>query len=114
MTDLTTRTLFTQFDSLGPLYMLRLPNSSTSASSSHALAATIISTTWHHCLGHPRQDIMSKLSSSSDISCNMGHFDRLCHACQLDRIARLSFPSSTYCVTEAFDLVHYDLHTSYS
>jgi hypothetical protein len=38
---------------------------------------------------------MTKISSSLDSSCNRGHFDDLCHACQLGRHTRLPFPTSS-------------------
>jgi hypothetical protein len=43
--DLATRTLLAQCDSLGPLYTLRLPASTTSTSVPHVLAATASSMT---------------------------------------------------------------------
>jgi hypothetical protein len=54
---------------------------------------------------------MTKLSSTLD-SCNRGHFEGLCHACQLDRHTRLPFTTSSSRAEQAFDLVHCDLWTS--
>jgi hypothetical protein len=53
---------------------------------------------------------MTKLNNSLDPSCSRGHFEGLCHACQLDRHTRLPF--TTFWVEESFDLVHCDLCTS--
>jgi hypothetical protein len=58
--DLATRTLLARCDSLGPLYTLHLPTSPTSTSASPVLAATASSMTWHHHLGHPECDVISR------------------------------------------------------
>jgi hypothetical protein len=91
--------------------MLWLPASSTVVSSSFVLATTTSSTTWHRHFGHLGPDVMSKLSSRSAISCSIGNFDCLCHACQLGRHTSLPFCSSSW-ADQAFDLVHYYLWTS--
>jgi hypothetical protein len=39
-------------------------------------------TSWHRCLGHPTTDVLSKMSSSSSITCPQDKDDSLCHACQ--------------------------------
>jgi hypothetical protein len=109
--DLVTRTPLAQCDSVGPLYTLR--PSSTSVSPPPVLVSTTTSTTWHRCLGHPRPDVMTKLSSTLDSSCNRGHFEGHCHACQLGRHTRLPFTQSSSRVEQAFDLVHCDLWTSH-
>lgn len=72
--DLTTRRLLARCDNSGPLYTLCLLAASTSPSSPlpHALATTVPSVTWHRRLGHPGADVLSKLSSSSAISCTRG------------------------------------------
>jgi hypothetical protein len=54
---------------------------------------------------------MTKLSSTLD-SCNRGHSEGLCHACQLGRHTRLPFTTSSSRAAQAFDLVHCDLWTS--
>jgi hypothetical protein len=54
---------------------------------------------------------MTKITSSLDPSCSRGHFEGLCHACQLDRHTRLPFTTSSR-AEQAFDLVHCDLWTS--
>jgi transposase InsO family protein len=54
---------------------------------------------------------MTKLFSSLDSSCDRGHFEGLCHACQLGRHTRLPFTTSSR-AEQAFDLVHCDLWTS--
>jgi hypothetical protein len=55
--DLATERPLLRWDSIGPLYTLRLPASaastSPSSSSSAALAATPSSNTWHRRLSHP-------------------------------------------------------------
>jgi hypothetical protein len=47
---------------------------------------------------------MTKLSNSQDSSCSRGHFEGLCHACQLSRHTRLPFTTSSSQVEQAFDL----------
>jgi hypothetical protein len=92
---------------------MRLPASATSPSSlaPHALTTTARSSNWHHRLGHPSPDVLSKLSCSLVVSCTRGTHEHLCHACQLGRHVRLPFPSSSQ-VAHAFDLIHRDLLTS--
>jgi hypothetical protein len=51
---------------------------------------------------------MTKLTGSLDISYSRGHFEGLCHACQLVRHTRLPFTTRAEC---AFELVHCDLWT---
>jgi hypothetical protein len=51
---------------------------------------------------------MTKLSCTL-ASCNRGHFECLCHACQLGRHTHLPFTTSSSRVEQAFDLVHCDL-----
>jgi hypothetical protein len=109
--DLATRILHTRCDSSEPLYTIRLLASNSPTSTLHALTAATSSITWRHRLGHPRPDVMSKLSSSSIISCSRGSFEHLCHAFQLGRHVRLPFPSSSR-ATSNFDLVHCDVWTS--
>jgi hypothetical protein len=108
--DLATRTLLAWCDSSGPLYTLRLPASSSMTSASHALTAATSSITWHRRFAHLGRDVMSKLSSSSVISCSRSSFEHLCHTCQLGRYVWLPFPSSR--TASDFDLVHCDVWTS--
>jgi hypothetical protein len=108
--DLATRTPLARCDSVGPLYTLRA--SSTGVSPPPVLVSTATSTTWHRRLGHPGPDVMTKFSSTLVSSCNRGHFEGLCHACQLGRHTCLPFPTSFYRAEQAFDLVHCDLWTS--
>jgi hypothetical protein len=83
--DLSTRHVLARYDSIGPLYTLPLPTllTTTPRLVSYALATTASSATWHRCLGHPGPDALSKLSSTSTITCPRGRDDSLCHACQL-------------------------------
>jgi hypothetical protein len=53
---------------------------------------------------------MTNLTSSLDIPCSSGHFEGLCHACQLGRHTRLPFTASAR-AEQAFDL-HCDLWAS--
>jgi hypothetical protein len=89
------------------VWMLR--PSSTGASSPPVLFSTTTSTTWHRRLGHPGPDVMTMISSSLHPSCNRGHFEGLCHACQLGRHTRLPFTTSSSRAEQAFDLVRCDL-----
>jgi hypothetical protein len=107
--DLAIRTLLARCDSSGPLYTFQ--PSTLGASPPLALVSTTTSTTWHRRLGHPGPDVMTKITSSLDLSCSRGHFEGLCHACQLGRHTRLPFTTSSR-AEQAFDLVHCDLWTS--
>jgi hypothetical protein len=104
--DLATRTLLARCDSSGPLYTLQPSTVSVSP------PPVLVSTTWHRRLGHPGPDVMTKITSSLDPSCSRGHFEGLCHACQLGRHTRLPFTTSSSRAEQAFDLVHCDLWTS--
>jgi hypothetical protein len=74
-----------------------------------ALAAS--PSTWHHRLGHPGVDALSKLSSDSSVVCSRRTHD-FCHACQLGRHTRMHFASSTSRADNIFDLIHCDIWTS--
>jgi hypothetical protein len=86
--DLSTQNVIVKSNSTGPLYMLRLPRSTTpSAGAMAALPATshtlavVAPTMWHHCLGHPSPDALSSLSRSSFIHCTRNKHE-FCYACQ--------------------------------
>jgi hypothetical protein len=85
MKDLATKRVLARYDSTSPLYSLPLPTSTTPTPRAipYALAAAASFATWHRRLGHPGPDVLSKLLSSSAISCPRGRDDSLCHACQL-------------------------------
>jgi hypothetical protein len=107
-----------RLNSIGPLYTLHLPDSTTpSAGAMAALAATphaltvVAPTTWHRCLGHPGPDVLSSLSRSSFIHCTSNKHE-FCHACQLGKHTRLPFHSSSHHAEHPFDLIHLDLWTS--
>jgi hypothetical protein len=110
--DLATRTLLARCDSSRPLYTLCLPATSSTTHVSHALVAAALSVTWHRRLGHPGRDVMSKLCSSSTVSCSRGSFEHHCHACQLGSHVRLPFLTSSSRAACIFDLIHYDVWTS--
>nr|XP_034587929.1 uncharacterized protein LOC117850228 [Setaria viridis] len=76
-----------------PLYSLHLLTSPPTLS---ALVATAPpSTTWHRHLGHPGLEALSKLISTTAITCNKGTSDSICHTCQLGRHIRLPFHNSS-------------------
>jgi hypothetical protein len=108
--DLATRTPLACCDSSGPLYTFQ--PSTADVSPPPVLVSTTSSTTWHRRLGHPGPDVLTKITSSLDPSCSRGHFEGLCHACQLGRHTRLPFTTSSSRAEQAFDLVHCDLWTS--
>jgi hypothetical protein len=112
--DLATRRVLARSDSTNLLYTLPLPTLPTTTPRviPYALATTASSATWHHRLGHPSPDVLSKLSSTSAITYPHDRDDSLCHACQLGRHVRLPFPSSSTQVLQPFDLIHCDLWTS--
>jgi hypothetical protein len=85
--DLATRRVLAKSDSTNLLYTLPLPTLPTTTPRvvPYALATTASSATWHHRLGHPSPDVLSKLSSTSAITYPQDRDDSLCHACQLGR-----------------------------
>jgi hypothetical protein len=80
--NLATRRVLARYNSTGPLYTLPHPTSTTPTMRvfSYALASAASSTIWHHRLGHPSPDVLSKLSCSLAITCPWGKADSLCHA----------------------------------
>jgi hypothetical protein len=111
MKYLATRRVLARYDSTGLLYTLPLPTLPTTTPRvvSYALATTASSITWHRRLGHPGPDVLSKLSSTSAITCPRGRDDSLWHACQLGWHVWLPFPSSSTRALQPFDPVHCDL-----
>jgi hypothetical protein len=113
--DLATRNVLARYDSTGPVYTLSLPTlpTTTSCAILYALATTASSATWHCRVGHPNTDVLSKLSSTSAITCPQSRVVSLCHDCQFGRHVRLPFPSSSTLALQPFDLIHCDLWTSH-
>jgi len=107
--NLRTRNTLLRCNSMGPLYTLQLPSSTTG---SCALVATPSPTTWHRRLGHPGKATLQSLAQSSSIVCSKPEDDSLCHACQLGRHIRLPFSISLSRAAKNFDLIHCDLWTS--
>jgi hypothetical protein len=103
--DLLTRNVIVRCNSSGSLYPLRLP------STAQSLVAGSASSLWHHRLGHPSHEALSKLASVIP-SCTSDASSTLCHACQLGRHTRLPFRVSSSRATRSFDLIHCDLWTS--
>jgi hypothetical protein len=87
--DLQTRNVIVRCNSSGDLYPFYAPSTSTFA----FLAAP--TSLLHHRLGHLGREVLSKLISSSVISCNKDDVNHICHACQLGRHAHLLFSSSS-------------------
>jgi hypothetical protein len=107
--DLSTRNVITRCDSSGHLYTMCLPSRSTHLLSAAAPTTLVASaSTWHHRLGHPDVDTMSKLSNDSSVICSR-HTHDLCHTCQLGRHTRIPFVSSASHADNNFDLIHCDL-----
>jgi hypothetical protein len=110
--DLSTRNVITRCDSLRPLYTMRLPSRSTPSSSIATRTVVVVSTsTWHHRLGHPGIDTMSKMSNASSVIYS-GRTHDLCNACQLGRHTCMPFVTSASCTDNNFDLIYCDLWTS--
>jgi hypothetical protein len=109
--DLTTKNVIVRSNSTGPLYTMCLSGSLTPSSSVVAALAAVAPTTWHRRLGHPGPDSLSSLSRSSFIQCITNKHD-FCHACQLVKLTRLPFCSSSHRAEHTFDLMHLDLWTS--
>jgi hypothetical protein len=81
--------------------------------SSVAAPTTLVAlaSTWHHHLGHPGVDTMSKLFNTSRVVFSRRTHD-LCHACQLGCHTHIPFVSSASHANNNFDLIHCDLWTS--
>ena len=106
--DLQTKTVLHRCDSSGDLYPL-LP---TSTSHPRVLLAAL-ETIWHRRLGHPGNQVLSRLRINNSISVIPSEHDTsLCHACQLGRHTRLPFPTSMSRASKPFELIHCDLWTS--
>jgi hypothetical protein len=97
MKDLATKHVLIRYDNTCPHYTLLLPTSITPTPRAIlcALAVAASSATWHRRLGHPVPNVLSKLSSSSAITCPWDRGDSLCHAYQLGWQVWLPFPSSS-------------------
>jgi hypothetical protein len=106
MKDLQTRNVVARCNSSGDLYSFYAPSTSTPA----VLAAP--TSLWHRRLGHLGRQALSKLITSSVISCNKDDANHICHVCQLGRHARLPFSSSSSRASHNFDLIHCNLWTS--
>jgi hypothetical protein len=79
--DLSMRNMITRCNSSKPLYTMRLPSHPAPSSPTFAPLALVASTsTWHHRLGHPSVDVLSKLSHDSSLVCSKNSHE-LCHAC---------------------------------
>jgi hypothetical protein len=111
--DLDTRSLRARCDNLGPLYTLWPSTSSTGGSSPHALTSSTTSNTWHYRLSHPGPNVMTKLTSSSEISCIIEAIFRhyVMHV-SYGHHSHLPFATSTSRAEQAFDLIHCDLWIS--
>jgi hypothetical protein len=110
--DLSTRNVITKCNNLGPLYVMCQPSHpapSSPASTPSALVAS--ASTWHHRLGHPGIDVLSKLSHDSSVICSNRSHD-LCHTCQLAHHIHLPFAKSNSHADNIFYLIHCDLSTS--
>jgi hypothetical protein len=104
--DLQTRNMIARCNSSSDLYLFYPLTTSTSA---FIAAPTSLC---HRRLGHLGREALSKLISSSVISCNKDDLHHICHACQLGRHTRLPFGSSSSRALHNFDLMHCDLWTS--
>jgi hypothetical protein len=107
--DLAMWNVIVRSNTSGPVYTLHLP---TRISTPHVLTVVASASTWHHHLGHPGRDIISKLSSTSAIQCNKNDSDTLCHAYQPSHHTSLPFHTSSSHTARPFDLIHCDLWAS--
>jgi hypothetical protein len=108
----STRNAIIRCNTLGPLYMMRLPSHLAPSSPTFAPSSLVASaSTCHRRLGHPGVDVLSKLSHDSSVICSRRTHD-LCHACQLGHHIRLPFVISNSHADNNFDLIHCDLWTS--
>ncbi|GJV98787.1 ribonuclease H-like domain-containing protein [Tanacetum coccineum] len=103
--DFTTRRVLIRCDSTWDLYSVTSP-------SPISQAYLVSQHTLHQRLGHPGNEVLRRLISSSLISCNKEKSHVLCHACQLGKHARLLFVSSETVVSSYFDVIHSNVWTS--
>jgi hypothetical protein len=112
MKDLSSQNVIARCNSLGPLYMMRLPShSAPSPCAAPAAALATSASTWHRRLGHPGVGALCKLSGDSTVVCSRCTHD-FCHACQLSHHTQMPFASSTSRADNIFDLIHCDMWTS--
>jgi hypothetical protein len=110
--DLSTSNVIIRCDSLKPLYTMHLPSCSTPSSSVAAPTTLIaLASTWHHRLGHPGIETMSKVCNASSVICSRCTHD-LCLTCQLGHHTHIPFVSFASRVDNNFDLIHCNLWTS--
>jgi hypothetical protein len=76
--DLSTRNVIVRSNSTGPLYTLRLPESTTPSVGAMAALAVVAPTTWHRRFDHPGSDALSSLSRSSFIHCTSNKRELSC------------------------------------
>lgn len=63
---------------------------------------------WHMRLGHPHLDILQRLSKNKAIVVNKTT-SRLCEACQMGKISKLPFSSSSFVSKRPLERIHCDL-----
>nr|GEZ07478.1 ribonuclease H-like domain-containing protein [Tanacetum cinerariifolium] len=103
--DYHTGQILLRCDSTGDLY----PVTQQPSSQTPVVLLSFSSTTWHRRLGHPGDDVLSRLESRNLISCHKPKLPALCYACQLGKHAKLSFYNSKSSVDSEFEIIHSDI-----
>ncbi|KAJ9565690.1 hypothetical protein OSB04_001656 [Centaurea solstitialis] len=107
--DLKTKAPILRCNSSGDLYPLTTPLHSLSSPTS--TFAAITQDRWHQRLGHPGQNLLHSLKSSSCI--NYGKpSTTLCQSCVYGKGVKLPFYDSLNKTSLPFDIIHSDLWTS--
>jgi hypothetical protein len=70
--ELNSRNTIIRCNSSGPLYTISLPTMRAPPATTHYTLAVVAApaSLWHQRLGHPGPDVLAKLSSIADVSCN--------------------------------------------
>jgi len=63
---------------------------------------------WHQRLGHPSMQV-TKIVSGIDVEKGTENLNKCCDVCQRTKQTKNKFPISDFRVSDAFELIHYDL-----
>ena len=69
----------------------------------------VISSLWHHRLGHPSNKVVSLMLKKSNITSVVDSTPKLCSNCIKGKISKLPFTSATCKLVNHFDIVHSDV-----
>lgn len=73
------------------------------------LGQLVLSSTWHHRLGHPSNKVVNLMLQNSNIQCSTDKNSVVCVSCLEGKFCKLPFPSRVNSATSAFNTIHSDL-----